>query len=494
MMAEVRQIKNFIAGEYRVSASTFKLADPATNELTAIVHEASAVDVADAVAAANESLRGEWGRMSAADRHELMRKACDLILARKEEFIAAEIGDSGHPVNALSNIEIPRGAQQLRVFADIASQQDEPETFETNTPDGRTANNYTQRVPKGVIAAICPWNLPLIMATWKLAPALAWGNTIVLKPSEETPSTATMLGEIFNEAGIPPGVLNVVNGFGPNSTGEFLTTHADIDAINFTGETATGTAIMQAAAVGIRDVSLELGGKNAAIILHDCDLDAAVAGAAASVFYNCGQICLGTERIYVHRSLFDEFVQKLKLKAEQQVLGDPRSTQTTLGPLVSQGHRDKVLQCFRQAESDGAEVITGGGTPEMEGRLAEGAWVQPTIWTGMSEGSVSVKEEIFGPCCHVAPFDDDEEAVALANDTRYGLAATIWSTDTRRARATAEKLKAGVCWINGWMIRDLRTAFGGFGQSGIGREGGVHAKEFHTELKNICQIVDSPAV
>jgi len=493
-MTEVRQVRNFIAGEYRSSSSTFELPNPATNELTAIVHEASATDVDDAVAAARHCFDGDWGRMAAKDRQELMRSACDLILQRQDEFVAAEIGDSGHPVSAVSTMEIPRGAQQLRAFADIASQPHDHETFETNTPDGRTANNYTQRVPKGVIAAICPWNLPMIMATWKLAPALAWGNTIVLKPSEETPSTATMLGAIFNEVGVPPGVVNIVNGFGPASTGEFLTTHADVDAINFTGETATGTAIMRAAAVGIRDVSLELGGKNAAIVMADCDLDAAVAGTAASVFYNCGQVCLGTERVYVHRSLYEAFIAKLKQKAEQQVLGDPYAAETTMGPLVSHEHRDKVLQCFRQAEKDGADTICGGGIPDMEDHLANGAWIQPTIWTGLAEDSESIKEEIFGPCCHVRPFDDDDEAVALANDTRYGLAATVWATDTKRARAMAERLRAGVCWINGWMIRDLRTAFGGFGQSGIGREGGVHAMEFHTELKNICQTTNSPAL
>lgn len=492
-MTDVRQVRNFIDGEYRVSSSTFALSDPATNQLVAIVHEASADDIDDAVTAARRALNGPWARMSKEDRHELMRKACDLILLRKDEFIAAEIADSGHPISAVSNIEIPRGAQQLRAFADIASRHYEPETFETQTPDGRQAHNYSQRVPKGVIAAICPWNLPLIMATWKLAPALAWGNTVVLKSSEETPSTASMLGQIFNEAGFPAGVINIVNGFGVNSTGEFLTRHPDVDAINFTGETVTGTAIMQAAAVGIRDVSLELGGKNAAIILDDCDLDAAVAGTAASVFYNCGQICLGTERVYVSRSIFDEFVAQLKSRAEGQILGDPTSPDTTMGPLVSHEHREKVLHCYRQAESEGAEIITGGGAPEMRGDLAQGAWVQPTIWIGLPEDSLSVREEIFGPCCHVVPFDDDEAAIALANDTRYGLAATVWSTDTQRARRVAEKLNAGVCWINGWMIRDLRTAFGGFGESGIGREGGAHAMEFHTELKNICQVLDLPA-
>jgi len=474
--------------EYRSSSKTFELRDPASNQVAAIVHEASANDVDEAVSAARRSLGGPWGAMSMIERHRLMREACDAILSRKEEFVAAEISDSGHPISAVGTIEIPRGAQQLRAFADIASHEHEPETFDTETPDGRKATNRTQRVPKGVIAAICPWNLPLIMATWKLAPALAWGNTVVLKPSEETPSTASMLGEIFNAVGIPPGVVNIVNGFGPGSTGEFLTGHPEVDAINFTGETITGAAIMQAAAVGIRDVSLELGGKNAAMVLDDCDVDAAVAGTAAAAFYNCGQICLGTERVYVARSVFDEFLDKLAARAKGQTIGDPRSPETTMGPLVSHEHRDKVLSCYRQAESEGAEVITGGGVPEMDAAFEEGAWVQPTIWAGLSEDSCTVREEIFGPCCHVTPFDDDAAAIAMANDTRYGLAATVWSADSGRAHNVASQLNAGVCWINGWMIRDLRTAFGGFGQSGIGREGGLHAMEFHTELKNICEV------
>ena len=488
-MTGIRQCRNFIDGAFRTSSETFEVRNPATDKPACVVHEASAVDVDEAVAAARRALEGPWGKMSAEQRHAVMRKACDLLMSQKDEFVDAEVADSGHPISAAAGIEIPRGAQQLTAFADIASSGYEPEIIETETPDGRKALNTTQRVPKGVIAAICPWNLPLIMATWKLAPALAWGNTVVLKPSEETPSTASMLGEIFNAAGIPPGVVNIVNGFGPDSTGEALTCHADIDAINFTGETITGTRIMQAAAVGIRDVSLELGGKNAAIILDDCDIDAAVAGTAASAFYNCGQICLGTERIYVSRTRFDEFLSKLAARARAMKIGDPRSKETTLGPLVSSTHRDKVLQCYDLATSEGANVVTGGGVPHMGKEFAAGAWAEPTVWTDLPEDSRTVREEIFGPCCHVAPFDDDDSAVRLANDSRYGLAATVWSADAEHAQAVASRLNAGVCWINGWLIRDLRTAFGGFGQSGIGREGGVHAMEFHTELKNICRVV-----
>ncbi|MCI0518127.1 MAG: aldehyde dehydrogenase family protein, partial [Woeseiaceae bacterium] len=415
-------------------------------------------------------------------------RAASLIKSRLDAFVAAEIADSGHPRQSVAGIEIPRAAQQLEVFGDIAASPEQHAEFRTSLPGGGEAINTVQRMPKGVIAAICPWNLPLIMATWKIAPALAWGNCVVLKPSEFTPSTAAMLGEVFNEAGLPPGVLNILHGFGPGSTGEFIVSHPGIDAINFTGETATGTVIMRAAAVGVRDVSLELGGKNAALILNDCDMERAVAGTAASAFYNCGQICLGTERIYVARSRLDEFVAKLTLAARKHVIGDPEHQRTTLGPLVSHEHRDKVLKCFARARDEGAEIVTGGGIPDVPETLAAGAWIEPTIWTGLSEDAVTVREEIFGPCCHVQPVDNDEEAIALANDSPYGLAATVWSSDPDRAQAVASRLRVGVCWINSWMIRDLRTPFGGVGQSGVGREGGAHALEFHTEIKNICHL------
>lgn len=485
-MSDVRRVLNFIDGRYRTSAETFELRSPVHGGVTAEVHIATRPDVDAAVDAARRAMRGEWAALPIERRCQLLRRASELILARAEEFVAAEIADSGHPRSSVVKIEIPRGAQQLALFADIASSPHPSETHTTSLPGGGEAVNVTQRMPKGVIAAICPWNLPLIMATWKLGPALAWGNCVVLKPSEFTPSTAAMLGDIFNQAGVPAGVVNIVQGFGAGSTGALLVAHPGIDAINFTGETATGTAIMQAAAVGVRDVSLELGGKNAALILADCDLDRAVAGTAASAFYNCGQICLGTERIYVARPRFDEFVERLTRAARAHVIGDPQVEATTLGPLVSHEHQRKVLKCYARARDEGAELLTGGGVPGMPAGLTQGAWIEPTIWTGLAESAATAREEIFGPCCHVRAVDDDDEAVALANDSRYGLAATVWSAEPERARSVAERLRVGVCWINGWMIRDLRTPFGGVGQSGIGREGGMHAMEFHTERKNIC--------
>ncbi|MBI3707872.1 MAG: 2-hydroxymuconic semialdehyde dehydrogenase, partial [Proteobacteria bacterium] len=354
------------------------------------------------------------------------------------------------------------------------------------TPDGAGALNYAIRVPRGVIAVICPWNLPLLLMTWKVAPALACGNTVVVKPSEETPTTATMLAEVMNEAGVPSGVYNVVHGFGPNSAGEFLTRHPGVDGITFTGETRTGTAIMKAAAEGVRPVSFELGGKNASVVFADCDFDAAIEGTMRAVFANCGQVCLGTERVYVERPIFDRFVSTLKQKAEGLVRGDPFDKKTSMGPLISQEHRAKVAGYYKRAGEEGASVITGGGVPRMNAPYDRGSWIEPTIWTGLPETSPVLREEIFGPCCHVRPFDAEDEAVALANDSPYGLATAIWTQNLSRAHRVAARIEVGICWVNSWFLRDLRTPFGGAKQSGIGREGGAHSLEFYTELRNVC--------
>ena len=290
----------------------------------------------------------------------------------------------------------------------------------------------------------------------------------------------------MNAVGIPPGVYNVVNGFGPDSTGEFLTTHPDVDAITFTGETRTGAAIMKAAADGARPVSLEMGGKNAGIIFADCDLEATIEGVLRSCFANTGQVCLGTERLFVERPLFDKFVATFKAAAEKLKLGPPEDDSATMGPLISQEHRQKVLSYYAKAVAEGATVVTGGGVPVMPAELAEGAWVQPTIWTGLPDSAAVVSEEIFGPCCHISPFDTEEEVIRRANDTRYGLSSSIWTSDLSRAHRVAAAIEAGIVWVNSWFLRDLRTAFGGSKQSGIGREGGVHSLEFYTELKNVC--------
>jgi aminomuconate-semialdehyde/2-hydroxymuconate-6-semialdehyde dehydrogenase len=423
--------------------------------------------------------------MTVAERVDLLNAVADGINKRFDDFLAAECADTGKPRSLASHIDIPRGAANFKVFADVIKSVP-TEFFEMATPDGRGALNYAVRRPVGVVGVICPWNLPLLLMTWKVGPALACGNTVVVKPSEETPQTATLLGEVMNEVGMPRGVYNVVHGFGPGSAGEFVTTHPGVNAITFTGETRTGAAIMKAASDGARPVSLEMGGKNPAIVFADCDFDAAIEGTMRSVFANCGQVCLGTERVYVERPIFDRFVEALKKGAEGLRLGRPEDAATGLGPLISQEHKRKVLSYYDKAKALGATVVTGGGVPDMPGELANGAWVQPTIWTGLDDSSPIAREEIFGPCTLIQPFDAEDEVIRRANDTEYGLACSVWTKDLARAHRVAGQIEAGLVWVNSWFLRDLRTPFGGSKQSGIGREGGVHSLEFYTELKNVC--------
>ncbi|UTV29616.1 2-hydroxymuconic semialdehyde dehydrogenase [Photobacterium atrarenae] len=483
----MKEFKNFINGEFVTTASgkQFENRNPVDNSLIGLVHEAGEPEVAAAVAAAKAAMKGPWGKMSQAERIKLLDRVAARINERFDEFLDAECKDTGKPRSIASHIDIPRGAANFKAFSETLANHP-TEAFKLDTPDGQGALNYGHRQPKGVIAVICPWNLPLLLMTWKVGPALACGNTVVVKPSEETPATATLLGEVMNECGVPAGVYNVVHGFGPDSAGAFLTTHPDIDAITFTGETRTGEVIMRAASVGLRNISLECGGKNPGIVFADCDLDKAIEGTMRSAFVNCGQVCLGTERVYVERPIFNEFVQRLKAGVEQLKLGRPEDAGVDFGPLVSQEHKEKVLSYYSLAVEEGANVVIGGGVPEMGPELNEGAWVEPTIWTGLADDARVVTEEIFGPCCHIRPFDTEEEVIALANNTKYGLSATVWTENTSRACRVAESLEVGIAWVNSWFLRDLRTAFGGAKESGIGREGGVHGLEFYTELKNVC--------
>lgn len=482
----MKDIKNFINGEYvtNVSGKTYEKRNPVDDSLIGMVHEAGKPEVDAAVAAARAALQGPWGQLSVVERVKLLDEVANEINRRFDDFLAAEIADTGKPAHLASHVDIPRGAANFQIFADTIKNMS-TESFEMRTPDGKTALSYGVRVPRGVIAVICPWNLPLLLMTWKVGPALACGNTVVVKPSEATPSTATLLGEVMNKVGIPRGVYNVVNGFGVESAGSFLTAHPDVDGITFTGETKTGTAIMKAGADGIRPVSLELGGKNAALVFADCDFDVAVNTVTRSAFENCGQVCLGTERVYVERPIFDKFVAALKEKAEGMKPGRPFDADTKIGPLVSKIHQKKVLSYYQKAEDEGATIVTGGGVPTMPADLKDGCWVQPTIWTGLPETASIVTEEIFGPCCHIRPFDSEEEVVKMVNNNRYGLATSIYTQDIGRANRLAKRIEVGLCWINSWFLRDLRTPFGGSKQSGIGREGGVHSLEFYTELRNV---------
>ena len=484
----MKLIQNYIDGRFVRGKSEFADVNPADGTVIAQVTEAGEAQVDEAVHAARRALSGEWGQIGVRERAARLHRVADAIEKRFDCFVEAEVADTGKPVSLASRLDVPRAAANFRVFADLVRMSG-LESFQTEIPDGTALNfalNYAVRKPLGVIGVITPWNLPLLLLTWKVAPALACGNAVVVKPSEETPATAALLAEAMQEAGIPNGVYNVVHGFGPGSAGEFLTQHADVNAITFTGESRTGAAIMKSVAPTVKPVSFELGGKNAAVIFADCNFREAVDGLAEAVFLNTGQVCLCAERVYVERSIFSAFVEALKRKAEGLHSGRPSDTKTDLGPLISAQHREKVLSYYRLAGEEGATVVTGGGVPRFGDNRDNGFYVQPTIYTGLPESARCVKEEIFGPVCHVAPFDSEEQAVAMANDTKYGLAASIWTSNLKRGHRVAQQMNVGITWVNCWFLRDLRTPFGGAGLSGIGREGGMHSLNFYSELNNIC--------
>jgi len=481
---QVKLIQNYIGGKF-FGGSPFPDINPADGSVIAEVAEADKELVGRAVEAAGEAFRGEWSRQTVRERAALLHKIANGIEARFDCFVAAEVADTGKPLTLASKLDVPRAAANFRVFADLIKTSS-LESFLTDTPDGKDALNYAVRKPLGVVGIITPWNLPLLLLTWKVAPALACGNSVVVKPSEETPASATLLAEVMQEAGIPNGVYNVIHGFGAGSAGEFLTRHPDVNAITFTGESETGAAIMKTAAATVKPVSFELGGKNAAIVFADCDLEEAVKGISEAAFLNTGQVCLCAERVYVQREIFDRFLHALKRKAENLELGSPLDRSTDLGPLISRQHREKVLSYYRLAVEEGADTVTGGGVPQFGNSLDQGFYVQPTIYTGLAESARCVKEEIFGPVCHLTAFDSEQEAVHMANDSKYGLAASIWTRDLQRGHRVAQQMKVGITWVNCWFLRDLRTPFGGVGLSGIGREGGMHSLNFYSELNNIC--------
>jgi aminomuconate-semialdehyde/2-hydroxymuconate-6-semialdehyde dehydrogenase len=481
----VKLIQNYIDGRFVFGKSEFADVNPADGTTIAHVTEADEGQVDEAVHAALGALSGEWGRLGIRERAARLHKVADAIEKRFDCFVHAEVADTGKPVSLASRLDVPRAAANFRVFADLIKMSG-LESFQTETPDGTHALNYAVRKPLGVVGVITPWNLPLLLLTWKVAPALACGNAVVVKPSEETPATAALLAEAMQDAGIPNGVYNVVHGFGPGSAGEFLTQHPDVDALTFTGESKTGAAIMKAVSSTLKPVSFELGGKNAAIVFADCNFEEAVRGLADAVFLNTGQVCLCAERVYVERTIFASFVDAMKQKAERMHPGWPTDATTDLGPLISAQHREKVLSYYRLALEEGATLVTGGGVPAFGDDRDHGFYVQPTIYTGLPESARCVKEEIFGPVCHITPFDSEEEAIAMANNTKYGLAASIWTSDLKRGHRVAQQMRAGITWVNCWFLRDLRTPFGGAGLSGIGREGGVHSLNFYSELNNIC--------
>lgn len=479
-----RNVANFINGEYVETGDIFETLYPVTGEVTARVHAAGQEQVDAAVAAARAALSGPWGQLTTDGRIDMVLAIANGINKRFDEFLELEVLDTGKPYSVASHVDIPRGASNFKAFAHTLKEH-ATEAFRMDTPDGNGAWNFGVRRPRGVIGVISPWNLPLLLMTWKVGPALAMGNTVVVKPSEVTPSTAALLGEVMNEVGVPQGVYNVVNGFG--KTGAMITSHPDVDAITFTGETVTGSIIVKATADTLKATSMEMGGKNAGIVFEDADLDLAIKELGRSCFLNTGQVCLGTERVYVHESIFDQVRDGLKAYVENDLkYGYPDDDQMNFGPVVSDEHRDKVLSYYKLAEEEGATVVTGGGAPKFGDERDGGSWVEPTIWTGLAHDSRVAQEEIFGPAVALIPFSDEDEVIKLANDTKYGLSATFFTSNTSRALLVAPQLEAGIVWVNSWFLRDLRTSFGGMKQSGIGREGGVHGLEFYTEMTNVC--------
>jgi aminomuconate-semialdehyde/2-hydroxymuconate-6-semialdehyde dehydrogenase len=476
-------VRHFIGGEWADSAdgATFESVSPIDNTVIAHVARGGVTDADRGVQAARRAFdHGPWPKMNPAARKKILHAAAALIEERLEEFATAETRDMGKPISESRTKDVPRAAHNLRFFADFA----EHTHTETYAKPWDNVMTYTLREPAGVSACISPWNFPLMLETWKIAPALAFGNTVVLKPAEQSPLTAGLLAQVFADAGMPPGVFNVVQGFGPGEAGERLTEHPGVDLVTFTGESATGRVIMARAAGTLKRCSFELGGKSAAIVMADADLDRAVPGTIDGIFRNQGEVCLAGSRLYVQRPIYDEFCVRYVAAAHNLVVGDPREPATQVGPLVSQEHLDKVLSYIQLGEQEGAKLLTGGHQLT-DGPLAEGNYVAPTVFADVENSWRISQEEIFGPVQVIAPFDDVDQAIALANDSRYGLAGMIWTTSLDTAHKVAREVRTGTMWVNCFFVRDLRAPFGGMKDSGIGREGGLHSEEFFTEAKAV---------
>jgi aminomuconate-semialdehyde/2-hydroxymuconate-6-semialdehyde dehydrogenase len=481
-MTQRLQLANLINGRLQppLDGSYLDVFEPATGQVFAQSPDSTSADVDAAIAAARRAAAG-WAATPAEERARLLNRLADLVERDLEALAELESRDAGKTVKLARALDIPRAVSNLRFFAAAITQW----PSEAHPMEDR-AINYTLRQPLGVVACISPWNLPLYLFTWKIAPALAAGNAVVAKPSEITPCTAARLGELSIEAGFPPGVLNIVQGTGPG-VGQPLVEHADVKAISFTGSTKTGASIAAAAAPKFKKLSLEMGGKNPAIVFADFDFsDANLDTIVRSGFANQGEICLCGSRLLVQRSIYDRFKERYLARVRALRVGDPADAATDLGALVSQPHFDKVIGCLERARAEGGRVLCGGEKLRIDGRCANGWFVAPTVIEGLPPGSATNQDEIFGPVVTLIPFDDDAEAIAIANGTGYGLAASMWTSNLDRAHRVAAALEFGIVWINCWLLRDLRTPFGGVKNSGVGREGGVDALRFFTEPKNVC--------
>lgn len=476
----MQKLDNFINGGYVAphSGQYLENFDPSTGEVYSLVADSDALDMVQAIQSANKAF-DKWSQTPAAERAALLYKIADEIERRADELAQAESRDQGKPVHLAKRVDIPRAALNFRFFAGAILHHKEMST----DVDGKLLN-YTLRQPVGVAGLISPWNLPLYLLTWKIAPALACGNTAVCKPSEFTSMTAYLLGDIMKTAGLPPGVCNIVLGRG-ETVGQMLVEHPGVPLISFTGGTATGEKIIKSAAPHFKKVSLELGGKNATIILKDADLKKAIPGAIAASFQNQGEVCLCGEKILVQQEIYDEFVEKFVAETKKLVVGDPRDEKTFMGPLVSRQHLDKVQSLIELAKKDKGKILYGGDRPEVPAALKGGYYLNPTVIVDISNCSELHQTEIFGPVVTIAPFKYNVDAAKWANNTPYGLSASIWTESLSSAHKLAAKLDAGTVWVNTWLNRDLRVPFGGMKASGQGREGGEHSIDFYTEQKTV---------
>ena len=475
-------LANFINGQFvePISGNYLDVFEPATGQIYASVPDSNGQDVETAIAAAEQAFPN-WSITSREERSGILHKIADGINLRLEELAELESRDTGKPLSLAKRVDIPRAVENFRFFANLVLEHEIDQIL-----DGNGSTNRIIRQPLGIVGCISPWNLPLYLFTWKIAPALAFGNSVIGKPSELTPFTAFKLGEICQEAGVPNGVLNIVQGSGQN-TGSAIVSHSKINAISFTGGTKTGEAISREAAPRFKKLSLELGGKNPNIIFSDCDFESMLETTVHSSFSNQGEICLCGSRIFVEESLYKKFRDAFVEKTRSLIVGDPNDDQSDMGALISKVHMDKVIGYIDLAKVEGGTILTGGSKANINGRCKNGYFVEPTVFDGLSADCRTNQEEIFGPVVSLIPFVSEEEVISMANSTEYGLSATIWTEDKIKADRVAEKLESGVVWVNCWMVRDLRTPFGGMKNSGVGREGGMGAMDFFTEQKNICR-------
>jgi aminomuconate-semialdehyde/2-hydroxymuconate-6-semialdehyde dehydrogenase len=483
----MERILNYIGGAWKAPAAGlfFPNIDPSRGEIYGEIPDSDEQDIEEAVKAALAAFP-KWAATDKEQRSKIMLRIADLIEENLNSLALAESIDNGKPISLSGTVDIPRASQNFSFFAKAITQfHSEAHAMESGYL------NYTLRQPIGVVGCISPWNLPLYLFTWKIAPAIAAGNCVVAKPSEITPMTAFLLSKICHEAGLPAGVLNIVHGYG-HKAGNAIVNHPDIKAISFTGGTKTGEHIAASAAPKFKKLSLELGGKNPVIIFEDCDFDAMIRETLRSSFSNQGQICLCGSRIFIQKSLYEKFRQAFVEKVSKMQVGDPRKQETKMGALVSEAHLEKVKSYIRLAQEEGGRVLCGGESPQMPQELSKGYYLNPTVIEGLPPHCRTNQEEIFGPVVSMMPFETEEEAINMANGVGYGLASVIWTENLNKAHRVAAKMESGIVWINCWLVRDLRTPFGGVKNSGVGREGGFEALRFFTEAKNVCLRIGEP--